>query len=201
MTEEAAKRIEGSPAASTTYRIEIFRERALALKSVVTHEAELAEATTQLASLDEFSRKIRERVDDVERHFGRGRVVAPIAGIISTTLAHAGQSLVAGTAIAEILDPTDVFVDWYIPNVRLGEPEVGNDVLVLFGNRRISGKIAEILPVSDVYAGTHLRLTRSARPPRSPGFALIRALSRPRLTRRCMSTCTTRASQRKSPTC
>jgi len=159
LTEEAAKRIEGSPAASTTYRVEIFRERALALKSVVTHEAELAEATTQLASLDEFSRKIRERVDEVERHFDGGRVVGPIAGIISTNLARAGQSLVAGSAIAEILDPTDVFVDWYIPNERLGEPRIGNEVLVLFGNRRISGTIAEILPVSDVYAGT------------SPGFA------------------------------
>ena len=58
----------------------------------------------------------------------------------------------AGTPIAEILDQSDVFVDWYIPNERLRDPKVGNDVLVLFGNRRISGKIVEILPVSDVYA-------------------------------------------------
>ena len=65
-----------------------------------------------------------------------------------------GQSLVAGTPIAEILDPTDIFVDWYIPNERLIDPEVGNEVFVLFGNRRISGKIAQILPVSGVYAGT-----------------------------------------------
>ena len=52
----------------------------------------------------------------------------------------------------EILDQGDVFVDWYIPNERLRDPKVGNDVLVLFGNRRISGTIVEILPVSDVYA-------------------------------------------------
>jgi hypothetical protein len=32
------------------------------------------------------------------------------------------------------------------------EPEIGNEVLVVFGNRRISGRIAEILPVSGVYA-------------------------------------------------
>jgi multidrug resistance efflux pump len=96
----------------------------------------------------------------VERHFGRGHVFAPIAGIVSTGLAHVGQSLVAGTPIAEILDPTDIFVDWYIPNERLIDPKVGNEVSVLFGNRRIPGKIIQILPVSGVYAGTQQLLAR-----------------------------------------
>ncbi|WP_346770912.1 HlyD family secretion protein [Bradyrhizobium sp. CW11] len=59
----------------------------------------------------------------------------------------------AGTPIAQILDPTDVFVDWYVPNERLSDPKVGNEVFVLFGNRRILGEIVEILPVSDVYPG------------------------------------------------
>src|SRR5271166_4761700 len=90
----------------------------------------------------------------------RGHVFAPIAGIVSTGLAHVGQSLVAGTPIAEILDPTDIFVDWYIPNVRLIDPTVGKEVSVVFGNRRIPGKISQILPVSGVYAGTQQLLTR-----------------------------------------
>ena len=85
-------------------------------------------------------------------------------GIVSTGLAHVGQSLVAGTPIAEILDPTDIFVDWYIPNERLIDPKVGNEVLVLFGNRRIPGKIAQILPVSGVYAGTQQQLLARDRP-------------------------------------
>ena len=51
-------------------------------------------------------------------------------------------------------------MDWYIPNERLIDPKVGNEVLVLFGNRRIPGKIAEILPVSAVYAGTQQLLAR-----------------------------------------
>jgi hypothetical protein len=50
-------------------------------------------------------------------------------------------------------------VDWYIPNERLIDPKVGKEVSVLFGNRRIPGKIAEILPVSGVYAGTQQLLT------------------------------------------
>ena len=56
-------------------------------------------------------------------------------------------------------------MDWYIPNERLIDPQVGNNVFVVFGNRRIPAKIAEILPLSGVYASTQLQLasrTRSA---------------------------------------
>jgi hypothetical protein len=84
--------------------------------------------------------------------------------IISTGLADVGQSLPAGTPIAEILDPTDIFVDWYIPNERLIDPQVGHVVSVLFGNRRIPGTIAQILPVSGVYAGMQQQLMARARP-------------------------------------
>jgi HlyD family secretion protein len=163
VTEEAAERIDAMSAATVTFRMEVLRERASARKAVVSQEAEVSESAIQLASLDEFIQQLRGRLDEVERHFGQGRVVAPITGIVSTDPARVGQSLVAGTPIAEILDSTDIFVDWYIPNERLIDPKVGNDVLVLFGNRRIPGKIIEILPVSGVYGGTQQLLAR-ARP-------------------------------------
>jgi HlyD family secretion protein len=160
VTEEAAERIDAMASATVTFRMDVSRERASASKAVVSQEAEVAESAVQLASLDAFIQQLRGRLDEVERHFGRGKVFAPIAGIVSTGLAHIGQSLTAGTSITEILDPTDIFVDWYIPNERLIDPEVGKDVFVVFGNRRIPGKIAQILPVSAVYAGAQQALTR-----------------------------------------
>jgi HlyD family secretion protein len=160
VTQEAAERIDAMATATVTFRMEVLRERASARKAVISQEAEVAETAIQLASLEEFIQQLRGRIDEVERHFSRGRVLAPIGGIVSTGLAHVGQSLVAGTPIAEILDPADVHVDWYIPNERMIDPKVGNEVLVLFGNRRIPGKIAQILPVSGVYAGTQQLLTR-----------------------------------------
>jgi multidrug resistance efflux pump len=160
VTEEAVERIDAMSTATVTFRMEVLRERASARKAVVSQEAEVAESAIQLASLDEFIKQLQGRLDEVQRHFGRGRVSTPIAGIVSTGLAHVGQSLVAGTPIAEILDPTDIFVDWYVPNVRLIDPEVGHEVSVLFGNRRIPGKISQILPVSAVYAGTQQLLAR-----------------------------------------
>lgn len=153
LTEDAVNQLEGSQAASLTFRFELIRERAAARKAVISQEAEIAEANIQLADLDQFGHQLRDRLDEVERDFGAGRVLAPVRGIVSTGLADVGQSLLAGMPIAQILDPTDVFVDWHIPSARLVEPHIGNEVLVVFGNRRISATIAEILPVSDVYAG------------------------------------------------
>jgi multidrug resistance efflux pump len=158
VAEEAAERIEAMSSPSVTFRMEVLRERAAALKTVVSQEAEVAESAIQLASTDELIQQLRRRLEEVERHFGQGRVFAPTAGIVSIGLADVGQSLTAGTPIAEILDPTDIFVDWYIPNERLIDPTVGHLVFVLFGNRRIPGKIAQILPVSGIYAGTQQQL-------------------------------------------
>jgi multidrug resistance efflux pump len=160
LTEEAVEHIETRGAASTTFRLEVFRERALANKTVVSQEAEASEIATQLVSLDEFSKQIRGHIDEVERKFADGRVFAPVTGIVSTKPAQTGQSLVAGAPIAEILDPTDVFVDWYVPNERLVDPKIGNEVVVLFGNWRLPGTITDILPISDVYGGTQPAFTR-----------------------------------------
>lgn len=161
-TEEAVGRVQNSPGATVTFRVDIFREHAAARKAVISHEAEAAEGAVQLAALDEFAKQLGDHLQQVERDFAGGRLLAPIAGVVSTEVAHVGQSLPAGGTIAEILDPTDIFVDWYIPNARLIDPKVGNEVFVLFGNRRIRGRIEQILPVSGVFAGTQSMMRERA---------------------------------------
>src|SRR5262249_47357511 len=131
---------------------------------VVSQEAEVSESKIQLASLDEFIQQLRRRLDEVELHFGHGKVLAPVNGIVSTGLANIGQSLPAGAPIAEILDPADIFVAWFIPNELLMDPRVGHAVFVLFGTRRIPGRIEQILPVSGVYAGAQQQLLARDRP-------------------------------------
>jgi HlyD family secretion protein len=96
VTEEAAERIEAMATATVTFRMEVLRERASARKAVVSQEAEVAESAVQLASLDDFIQQLRNRLGEVEAHFRGGRVSAPIAGIVSTGLAHVGQSLGGG---------------------------------------------------------------------------------------------------------
>ena len=160
VTEEATSHLDTSTTASLTFRIEMLRERALAQKTVVAQEAEVAEASVQLASLDEFGGQLREHLDGLERNFDGGRIVAPIAGVVSNAPAIKGQTVVAGTPIAEILSPNDVFVIWYVPNERFRDPEVGRKVSVVFGRRRLEGTITEILPLSDTYGGTQSSVVR-----------------------------------------
>ena len=162
VTEEATSHLDTSTTASLTFRIEMLRERALAQKTVVAQEAEVEEASVQLASLDAFGGQLRQHLDGLERNFDGGRIVAPIAGIVSNAPALEGQSVVAGTPIAEILSPNDVFVIWYVPNERFADPEVGRKVVVVFGRRRLEGTITEILPLSDIYGGTQASIVRDA---------------------------------------
>ncbi len=152
LTEEAVNRVEAATSGgmSLNYRLDIRNARAQALKAVASQEAEAAETSAQIETLSGLRQGLQERLDEAERNFAGGRVVAPIAGIVSRRLARAGQSLVAGAAIAEIYDTTGIYVDWYIPNRRLVEPRAGNPVFVVYGNRRITGTIEEILPVSDM---------------------------------------------------
>ena len=97
VTEEATSHLDTSTTASLTFRIEMLRERALAQKTVVAQEAEVEEASVQLASLDAFGGQLRQHLDGLERNFDGGRIVAPIAGIVSNAPALEGQSVVAGT--------------------------------------------------------------------------------------------------------
>ena len=151
VTEEATGHLDTSTTASLTFRLEMLRERALAHKTVVAQEAEIEEAAVQLASLDKFGRKIQQHLDELERNFAGGRLYAPIDGIVSTRPAKDGMSVVAGTPLVEIRDPSDTFVYWSVPNARLRDPAVGDRVVVLFGNWRIPGTITELLPISETF--------------------------------------------------
>ena len=72
VTEEAAERIDAMATATVTFRMEVLRERASAQKAVVSQEAEVAESTVQLASLDDFIQQLRNRLG--------GRRISPMAG-------------------------------------------------------------------------------------------------------------------------
>jgi len=161
VTEEATDHLDTSTTASLTFRIDMLRERALAQKTVAAQEAEVEEASVQLAALDAFGGQLRQHLDGLERNFDGGRILAPITGVVSNAPALEGQTVVAGTPIAEILSPNDVFVQWYVPNERFADPEVGRKVIVVFGRRRLEGTITEILPLSDIYGGAQSSVVRA----------------------------------------
>lgn len=157
-TGEAVNRIESLEGATTTYRVAVLREHALAEKAVISQKAEVDEATSQLRGLDGMRQQFEDQIAMLRSNFGDGKIIAPMQGIVSTVPAFAGQSLVAGSPIAEILSTSDIFVDWYIPNDRFVDPRVGDDVSIHLGNWQFRGTISELLPVSEVYDSKRLSI-------------------------------------------
>jgi len=131
------------------YRTDVYREHAQAVQSQLALEAEFDEATAQLARLETVRQEIRGQYDAVKTQFDDGRILAPAGGIIAARTSHAGETVVAGSSIAEIFLDGDTFVDWYIPNFRLIDPRPGQRVFVVYGRTRLPGTISEILPISD----------------------------------------------------
>jgi len=134
-------------------------------QSVISQRRKCAESTISFPR-SMIHQTASRPLDEAERHFGQGRVFAPIAGIISTGLADVANRC-RGTPIAEILDRRHLR-GWYIPN-EASSIQVGERSLVAVRNRRIPAKIAQSCLSSGVYAGTtQQRLTRDR-----PGNAKI----------------------------
>ena len=66
VTQEAVERLGVMSASTVTFRMEVLREYASARKALVSQETEVAESTIQLASLDEFIKQLRRRLDEVD---------------------------------------------------------------------------------------------------------------------------------------
>ncbi|QRM36137.1 hypothetical protein [Microvirga sp. VF16] len=44
----------------------------------------------------------RGQITQIKEQFGEGRVLSPVAGIVSTRLSRAGETVMAGSSVAEI---------------------------------------------------------------------------------------------------
>ncbi|NBJ13110.1 HlyD family secretion protein [Microvirga arsenatis] len=154
IADDTLRRFEASSnqeSASLVYRTEVYRERAQAIQNVVALESEAAEASTQLSRLAETRQEIQAQLERLDKDFDGGRVLAPVTGIIATRLTRAGETVVAGSSIAEIFQAGDIYIDWYIPDFRLVDPQPGQKVFVVLGKTRALGTIDEVLPISDTF--------------------------------------------------
>jgi multidrug resistance efflux pump len=152
MADDTLQRLEKANSAEDfglIYRADVYRERAVAVQSLLALEAEAEEAAAQLVRLEAVRREIRGQFDAVKSEFDGGRILSPARGIIAPRTSYAGETMLAGSSIAEIFLDGDTFVDWYIPNFRLVDPRPGQRVIVVYGRTRLPGTISEILPISD----------------------------------------------------
>jgi multidrug efflux pump subunit AcrA (membrane-fusion protein) len=163
MADESQRRLEAGSngaSASLAYRTAVYRERAEAVQNVVELEAAAEEASTQLLRLAETREQIQSQLERTGREFDGGRVFSPVTGIVAAHPARAGETVLAGSSIAEIFQDGNVHIDWYIPDFRLVDPQPGYRVVVGIGRTRVLGTVSEILPISDAFEGRRSSILR-----------------------------------------
>ena len=149
------------PTVSTSYRIDVFKERSEALLLNSQAEAEVQEIRLQLDRIKTHTDEMRRRLDQLDKDFAGGVVVSPVAGIVGLGIAHDGQVISPGQPIAEIYDVSESYIDWHVPSFRLFFPALGDVVFIYQGRSFVPGYVWEILNLADTDRSQNESLLRS----------------------------------------
>lgn len=113
------------------------REQDVARNMVASAEAQLADATSRLAS--------------AERDLGDAVVSAPISGLLSRKSVNAGDVVAVGTELFTIIDPSSLRLEASVPSDDLRQLKRGAmvDFAVRGYDQRLEGEIERIAPEAD----------------------------------------------------
>lgn len=139
---------------------QLAREASQATEALQQLKAARSLAKVEIAELSDRKKEMEQLLSKIRSNFNDGVVYASISGVISTKIAHIGDTIIAGSTIAEILDKKRLYIDWYIPNFRLFNPKVDDPVFIIFGGDYLKGHITEILPISNVIEGKRQSILR-----------------------------------------
>jgi multidrug resistance efflux pump len=134
---------------TAVFKADALRERAMAALTLAQIEADIAETSKQIESVQRARLDIEDIKQFVDHAFNDGNQLAPINGVISGHSANPGQSVTAGTSIVEIYDPSDLHIQWVLSADRRTQPDVGAPVYVIDGARIMRGTIKQVYSISE----------------------------------------------------
>lgn len=142
--------MEKTPAAvSTGFRIEVFREQAVAALGLAQLEAEITEISIQLGRMHGQLLELEKNRQEVETAFNEGRQLSPVAGVVGPRIAEPGQSVSTGHSIVQIYDDSKMYVEWILSAGRIRQPEPGARVYVIDGTRVMRGRIEKLQEIAE----------------------------------------------------
>lgn len=80
---------------------------------------------------------------------GHAKVTSPRAGTVVSVAANAGQNASAGRTLVTMVDPSEVFVRVFVPEPRMGEIAVGQQVTVTSDAGETTGQITFIASTAE----------------------------------------------------
>ena len=142
--------LEKAPAvAGVAFRIEVYREQALAALGVAQLDAEISEISTQLEKMHKQLLEIEKNWKEVEAAFNEGRQLSPAAGLVGPRMAEPGQSVSTGHSIVQVYDDARIYVEWILEAGRIRQPEPGAIVYVIDGSRVMRGRIEKLQEIAE----------------------------------------------------
>lgn len=126
------------------YRMDVYRERALANIEFSSAEAEAEETKTQLDRLGAKRAEVEAKIAALREGFDGGQIKAPVDGLVGSTIANPGEVIRPGDLILEIYDLSQSYIAWHVPAFSLREPKVADVVYVYYGSKVIPGYVWDI---------------------------------------------------------
>jgi hypothetical protein len=148
-TEQALAQLDGGGSVSTSFKLDLFRERSEAMLLNARAEAEIQEIRSQIDRIHVHDTTLREQLQRLEKSFAKGVIVSPVAGIVGFDIAHDGQVISPGQPIAEVYEVGASYIDWHIPSFRVFSPAQGDVVFIYAGRKLMRGYVWEILNLAD----------------------------------------------------
>ncbi len=119
------------------------------LKAALDH-LELLQAGPRSQQVEAARAQVHEAeaaLNQAEARWSEMRIVAPISGVVLRKNLEVGETANPGVSILTLIDPKDLWLRAYVPEVEVGRIKVGQSARVsidAFPNRQFSGRLSEI---------------------------------------------------------
>ncbi len=139
---DAVRRAEALRARGSTSEQELIRLRTNEVAARAEYDAALATGRTEFG-----------RLKEMQAIAGQARAVlldreirAPFAGVVLERFAELGQMAAPNAPLIRILDPSELYVRFEVPQFDAAEVVLGREVSLSFAGQRISGQIVRFTP-------------------------------------------------------
>ena len=126
-------------------------------------EARAKAAAANVRAFEAKKKQIEARQDQAQAQhesaetvYSYSRVVSPIDGIVTAKSVDAGTLVMSGTPILTVEDPARYRLEASLAEQFLSRAKVGDDVAIQLEERKVQGRVAEIVPAADVASRTFL---------------------------------------------
>ncbi len=114
-----------------TYYLSTKSELVASRAKVGTAEASLAGAEAELAGAEANIHATQADVDRIQADIDDSQLLAPLAGRIQYRIAEPGEVLAAGGKVLNLVDLTDVYMTFFLPEIIAGKVKIGADVRIV----------------------------------------------------------------------